>query len=562
MTKAGKWILLLAALGASFAAGVWRGGGGKASAGRNVLYWVDPMHPAYRSDKPGVAPDCGMQLEPVYADGAGPAPSANPSQESLPFGTVSVSPERRQLIGVRVAAVERAPATRTVRLLGRVVPDEARVYRVTAANDWWAKTVSPFTTGSMVRKGDLLATMYPPGDLVPLIQGYFSRLDGASRVPTGRETMDQVRLGQWNIETFRNSLRNQGLLEQQLDEISRTRMIPTEIEVRTPVPGVVLARDIAPEQRFDKGYELYRIADLRKVWVVADLFGAEARAVRPGLAVKVTLPDQGRSFRGRVSQVQPVFDAATRTLKVRIEVDNPGYVLRPDMFVDVEIPVEARPGLAVPADAVLDSGLRKTVFVDCGNGTFEPRRVETGARFGDRVEIVRGLMAGERIVVSGNFLLDSESRMRAAALGIQGTPGRCAVCDMDLDLERTKAAGRTAQYQGRTYSFCSEECQREFKAAPERHAGKGSPVAEGETAGTKPADIAAKNGSRKPGGPMPMKMTPGTQPMEHGGESKGMQMEPRGEPIEPASDPKGMKTEPAGGAKDMPTGMKMGGGHG
>jgi multidrug efflux pump subunit AcrA (membrane-fusion protein)/YHS domain-containing protein len=305
--------------------------------------------------------------------------------------------------------------------------------------------------------------------------------------------MDQVRLGQWNIETFENSLRAQGLMEHQLKEITRTRIIPSEIEVRTPVSGLVLTRNAAPEQRFDKGEELYRIADLSRVWVLGNLFGADALAAKAGLPVRVTLPDQGRTFQGRLSQVKPVFDGTTRALKLRVEVENPEYALRPDMFVDVEFSAEGDPVLAVPADAVLHSGLRKTVFVDRGEGYFEPRRVETGARFGDRVEVVRGLMDGEKIVASGNFLLDSESRMRAAALGIQGTPGRCVVCDMDIDLERTKAAGRTADYKGRTYSFCSEQCQREFSEAPERHVGKGAPA----DASPKPPERAGDAGGAK-----------------------------------------------------------------
>ncbi|HSH68524.1 MAG TPA: efflux RND transporter periplasmic adaptor subunit, partial [Deferrisomatales bacterium] len=323
-------------------------------------------------------------------------------------------------------------------------------------------------------------------------------------------------------------------------------------EVRTMVSGIVLARNAAPEQRFAKGEELYRIADLRKVWVLGDLFGADTQAAQAGLPATVTLPDQGRIFQGKVSQVEPVFDGETRTLKLRVEVDNPGEVLRPDMFVDVEIPIEVPSTLAVSVDAVLDSGLRKTVFVDLGDGHFEPRSVETGARFGDRVEIVRGLMEGEKIVVSANFLLDSESRMRAASLGIQGTPGRCVVCDMDIDVERSKAAGRTAEYQGLTYHFCSDACQLEFSAIPERHAGKGVPGAAGQPAEAKMAPE-SRGATAKPGGPMPMEKGSGALPMDHGEGHKGMKMAPQGEPQEG-------KMAPAGGGMDMPMDHKMGGG--
>ena len=166
-----------------------------------------------------------------------------------------------------------------------------------------------------------------------------------------------------------------------------------------PETGFIVARNVSPGQQFEKGFEWYRIADLSKVWILADLYGMEARHFRPGMSVKVSLPDQGKSFPARVSNVLPQFDPSTRTLKLRLETDNPGFTLRPDMFVDVELPVQMPPALTVPADAILDSGLKKTVFVDRGNGFFEPREVKTGWRLGNRVEILQGLSAGERIAL-------------------------------------------------------------------------------------------------------------------------------------------------------------------
>jgi multidrug efflux pump subunit AcrA (membrane-fusion protein) len=168
--------------------------------------------------------------------------------------------------------------------------------------------------------------------------------------------------------------------------------------------------------------------------------------------------------------VLPQFDPSTRTLKVRIEVENPDYALRPDMFVDVQFPLNLPPALTVPADAVIDSGLRQTVFVDHGDGYFEPRRVETGWRFGDRVQILRGLMTGERVVTAGNFLIDSESRLKAAAAGIRGEPERDLLCGMDVDAARAKAAGRVSTYRGRTFYFCSEVCKKQFDAEPAKYA--------------------------------------------------------------------------------------------
>jgi RND family efflux transporter MFP subunit len=188
--------------------------------------------------------------------------------------------------------------------------------------------------------------------------------------------------------------------------------MPEAIQIVAPADGLVLARNIWPGQRFERGAEWYRIADLRHAWILADVFEQEAPHLRPGTPATVSLPGQSTGIGARVASVLPQFDGTTRTLKVRLEADNPHYVLRPDMFVDVDLKITVPSSITVPADAVLDSGVATTVFVERGNGTFEQRAVETGWRLGDRVEIVKGLEHGERIVTAGTFLLDSESRMR------------------------------------------------------------------------------------------------------------------------------------------------------
>jgi YHS domain-containing protein len=196
------------------------------------------------------------------------------------------------------------------------------------------------------------------------------------------------------------------------------------------------------------------------------MFRNEAEYVKPGMKVKITLPQQKREFQATASAVLPQFDPTSRTLKVRLELDNPGYLLRPDMFVDVEFPVTLPPTLIVPSDALLDSGIKKTVFVDRGNGFFEPRQVETGWRLGDKVEITKGLMAGEQIVVSGNFLIDSESKMKMAAAGMHGrTDGlrtKDPVCGMEVDPKNSKGAGLFMEHDGKSYYFCMPECKQEF----------------------------------------------------------------------------------------------------
>lgn len=258
----------------------------------------------------------------------------------------------------------------------------------------------------------------------------------------------------------------------QIAELATLRKASQQIELRSPVTGFVLERNVSPGQRFEAGDELYVIADLSEVWILADMFQYEASAIRAGQVATVELPDQGRAFRARVSEVLPQFDPSSRTLEVRLETHNPRFVLRPDMFVDVEFPLQLPSSLSVPAEAVLDSGLRKTVFVDAGNRYFEARRVETGRRVGDRVEIRSGLMEGERVVTSGNFLLDSESRLKASAAGIRSEPAKDLVCGMDVDRDRARAAKRMTDLDGVEYFFCSDGCKQSFDAAPERFMSK------------------------------------------------------------------------------------------
>ena len=255
--------------------------------------------------------------------------------------------------------------------------------------------------------------------------------------------------------------------ETQIQEIERTRVAPTEVRVYAPADGFVIARNISPEQRFDKGTELYRISDIRHVWVLAEIFEKDRDFLKPG--TRATVLYQGRRLEARMSESLPQFDPQTRTLKTRFELDNPGDLLRPDMFVDVEIEADMPVAVTVPADAVVDSGVRKTVYVARGDGYFEARRVETGWRVGDRVQIIKGLMPGERVVVSGNFLLDSESRMKSAAMGIFN-PATDPVCGMEVDRNAAKNAGRAVAHNGSTYFFCSDDCKHKFEADPGTYA--------------------------------------------------------------------------------------------
>jgi len=483
-------ILLLLVAAVSFLAGSWvshTGFSRNSTVERKILHYVDPMNPSFKSDKPGMAP-CGMPLEPVYADSGDAVTNGTKTQASMPPGTIRISPEKQQLIGVRVATVEKAPWSHSLRVLGRVAPDETRVYRINAAVNGWIEDALPVTTGSLVKENQLLATFYSL-EYRSLLQSYFNIIGSgkpgspgnkpeesttrysAAQLKQMRDTIRNLGQSTENAQTdyYKKNLFNYGMSEYQLEEMERTKKIPEVMEIRAPIAGFILSRNVSPGLRFDRGVEFFRIADLSRVWVIADVFESEASFFKPGLRVKIELPYQKKTLYARMSDVLPQFDPATRTLKIRLGADNPGFAMRPDMFVNVEIPVSGPAAIIVPTDAVVDSGLKKTVFVDRGNGYFEPRQVETGRSLGERVEIARGLMPGEKIVVSGNFLIDSEARMQQASAGISGKVGRDPVCGMNVDEDRSRAAGYLKDYQGKTQFFCSPECRDAFAKTPEQY---------------------------------------------------------------------------------------------
>jgi len=197
--------------------------------------------------------------------------------------------------------------------------------------------------------------------------------------------------------------------------MAESHTLPETVDIVSPADGFILARNITAGQHFDRSAEFYRIADLSQVWIVADVFGSDAQDIHAGAIARVTLSDQRGTFSARVTNFLPQVDPQTRVLKLRLEANNPGYALRPDMYVDVELPVGGAAGLTVPQDAVIDSGNEQRVFVESSAGVFEPRSVQIGWRAGDRVQITHGLAEGERVVVEGTFLVDSESRLRSSA---------------------------------------------------------------------------------------------------------------------------------------------------
>jgi membrane fusion protein, copper/silver efflux system len=377
--------------------------------GKRVLYYVDPMHPAYTSDKPGIAPDCGMKLEPVFDDVGGQAGRTGESSEgAMPAGAIRITPERQQLIGVKFATVEAGRATRTIRSVGKVAVDETRVGHVHTRIDGWIETVFVDFTGDVVVKGAPMLTIYSPEMLASQ-----EELLLAARA---RSVMPSL------FDAARRRLQLWDLSEDQIQQVLQTGQPIRSITVHAPMNGFVTERRAFPNQRVTPDSDLYTITDLSRVWIIADVFESDIASIRIGDPAYVIFANGGApSLGARINYIQPQVDPTTRTLKVRLDVKNPGTRMKPEMFVNVEFGVATAPQLTVPADAVLDTGDRQTVFVDLGGGYLEPRAVVVGERFGDRITIASGLSAGERVVASGTFLIDSESRLKAAASGM-GAP--------------------------------------------------------------------------------------------------------------------------------------------
>jgi RND family efflux transporter MFP subunit len=389
-----------------------------AASERKILYYVDPMHPAYKSDKPGIAPDCGMKLVPVYADSA---PAAAKSESAgLPPGAFQIRPEQQQLIGVRYGTAEFTTAEDSLRAAGRVALDETRMVRVHSKLDGWIESVHVDFTGAYVHKGDPLLTLYSP-EMLASQKEYLLALRAREVLQGATETA--VANSSSLVDASRRRLELWDLSRPQIEQLERTGTPIHSITVYSPAEGFVMSRNSFPSQRITPDTELYAIADLSRVWIMADVFESDLPKIHLGQTAMVSLPYQtGGGFTTRVNYIQPQVDLQTHTVKFRLESANPGLRLKPDMFVDVEFRISSTRQLTVPVEAVLDAGQTQTVFVDRGNGYLEPRHVEIGDHIGDRVVILKGLSAGERIVTSANFLVDSESRLKSAEARGGGQP--------------------------------------------------------------------------------------------------------------------------------------------
>jgi len=449
----------------AFAAGYFISPGGTTngtggSGEREVLYYVDPMNPSFRSPEPGTAP-CGMALEPVYADGGG---GGEPQK-----GVINVRADRQQLIGVTTSTAVHATVPHELRLLGTVEVDETRLYDISSITEGWIREITDATTGSFVRKSEVLARYYSQNAYNPQ-QAFIYAINNMERQnKTGQRSPDQGLVFEKNILNTTQALLNVGMTQEQIDNIKRTRKEELLVEIRSPADGFILERNVFLGGAFKPTTTLYTVADLSVVWILADAFETDEKFLQPGVKAMISHPALDRDLEAVVSDVLPEFSSATRTLKVRLEVRNPGFMLRPGMFVDVVQPVELGPALTVPRSAVLDSGSRKMVFIDQGEGNLEARKVTTGWRYGDRVEILSGLKNGDEVVTSGNFLLDSESRMRSAGADPVTEVSIDPICGMEVEHARAKARDLTSEHNGETIYFCNPNCKKTFDADPDAH---------------------------------------------------------------------------------------------
>jgi Cu(I)/Ag(I) efflux system membrane fusion protein len=377
--------------------------------GRRVTAWIDPMYSQgpphiYKSNHPGRAPDCGMKLVPVYADATTITTVA--SSTVAGYANVGVTAQRQQLIGVKLATAELRDLSRTIRTTGRVAVDERRTAQVRTKFEGFVETLYVNFTGQSLRRGDPLLAVYSPDLLATQNELILAERNHSD-------------LGRTLADAARARLRLFDMSAADIDRVARTGKPMRDVIVRSPVAGVVMTKNVVAGARVMPSDTLYEIADLSRVWLLADVYEAELPSIRVGAPAQVVIG--GQTLAGRVTFIGPVVAAATRTANVRIELDNTASLLKPDMYADVILQQPQGASVAVPDSAVMNTGTRSVVFVARGNGTFEPRQVTTGAKADGFYAIRSGVRAGERVVVDANFLVDSESRLKSALSQMNGS---------------------------------------------------------------------------------------------------------------------------------------------
>ncbi len=389
-------------------------GGAKATAKpsgeRKIKYWKAPMDPTYIRNAPGKSP-MGMDLVPVYED-------------ETATGQIAVDPVTIQSMGIRTAPVARRNLARTIRTVGLVTYEEPRQSSINSKIDGWIEHLNIDQTGQVVRKGQALMEIYSP-ELVAAQEEFLLALDSSRRL--GQSPFPEIAAGsQRLLAASRNRLSYWDISAAQIDVLEKSREVRKTMTLYAPYGGVVTVKKAFKGMRVMAGEELLQLSDISKVWVNAEIYEYQLPWLKVGQKAQVEIPFAiGKTLEGTITYLYPYVENDTRTVKARIEFANPGMALKPDMYANVVIATEPVTGaLAIPGDAVLNSGREKTVFVARGEGKFEPRVVKTGVSDDDGyVQITGGLLDGEQVVTSAQFMLDSESKLREAIQKMQEPKG-------------------------------------------------------------------------------------------------------------------------------------------
>lgn len=463
-TSVVRFALVLALVGGPSVAW-WMGqrvGASQAGVARRIRHYVDPMNPSHTSKEPGLAP-CGMKMEPVYED---EEVEAGKGVGDDTTGLVRVGASKRGLVGVEVEPVVQGLFTNTVRLFGRVMADERRVHRLNAGVDGQVREVSAVGVGSLVKKDTWLASFSAP-EARASIQGFLTAtavLDRQKKL--GVEDSTPLGLLNENARLAADRLQNFGISPGQIEEIRTSREVPSLLRIHSPVEGVVLRSEVAPSLKFEKGGEWYRVANLDRVWIWVDAVSVTSETLKTVREVRVHGAGFAGHLMGEMAEVLPQYDPVTRTMKARVDVENRDLQLRPDMAVEVEMTFAAVDRLSVSSEAIVDTGAGRWVYVEREAGEFEPRAVETGNRSNGRVELLSGVEAGEKVVVEGNFLIDSESRMRMASRALSAEELKDPVCGMKVEKAVCESEGLVVHDAGQSHYFCNVRCLETYQRSP------------------------------------------------------------------------------------------------
>lgn len=378
-----------------------------------------PMHPAVTSDHPSDCPICGMKLVLVENNTAEPAKSATMDKASAIPGlaNVTIDPARQQLIGLRTAHVTKGPIGASWRTVARVQVDPTRVRQINVKVEGFVEKIFVDFVGQTVRKGQPLFSIYSPS-LLAAQNEYLLALET-------KEAMTRAGAAAENGDTLVSSARRRLELwdvpEGEIQRLSQTRTPLKSLTMRSPIAGVVTAKNVVQGARINSGEAPYEVTDLGSVWVMADAYESDLARIRVGMKATLTLPAYpNRSFPGKVAFIEPLLDPQTRTIKVHAHFKNSTRELKPEMFGEVALEGPKQEGLRIPHDAVIRAGTKDIVFLAKGEGRFEPRIVTLGSQHGNEVEVIDGLEENQVVVTRANFLVDSESQLRASLAAIGG----------------------------------------------------------------------------------------------------------------------------------------------